>query len=205
MTETVHVAVYEGLADWEIGHALGGLRGGVGRHSPDRFDVKTVALTADSVVTMGGLRILPDMVLADLRPADSAMLVLAGSGGWVPDDPTTSAFGRAAREFLDAGVPVAAICGAVAGLAREGLLDDREHTSAVPEFLAATGYRGGALYREADAMIDRNLITAGPSEPVAFAREIFARLGVYTPDKLDAWFRLFSRSEVAAYGELISA
>src|ERR1700742_4195253 len=204
MTETVHVAVYEQLADWETGHVLANLRGGVGQHSPGRFDVRTVGVTTDPVVTMGGLRIVPDLALADLRPADSAMLVLAGSTLWVPGDPTTEAFARTARVFLDAGVPVAAICGAVAGLAREGLLDDRAHTSAVPEFLAATGYAGGALYRAADAVTDQNLITAGPTEPVPFAREVFARLGVYTPTKLAAWFRLYAHGDASAYYELAS-
>ena len=52
------------------------------------------------------------------------------------------AFAGKAAEFLDAGVPVAAICGATAGLAAEGLLDDRRHTSNAAEFLAATGYGG---------------------------------------------------------------
>ncbi|MFC0437963.1 DJ-1/PfpI family protein [Kutzneria buriramensis] len=205
MVSLVHVAVYEGLSDWEIGHTVANLRGGIGQHSPGSFDVRTVGLTAEPIVTMGGLRIVPDMVLADLEPADSAMLVLTGSTGWNPGDAPTEAFAAKAREFLDAGVPVAAICGAVAGLAREGLLDDRGHTSAVPEFLAATGYAGGALYREGDAVTDGDLITAGPTEPVAFAREIFARLGVYKPDMLDAWFRLHAHSDVAAYAELMSA
>jgi putative intracellular protease/amidase len=205
MKETVHVAVYEQLADWEIGHALANLRGGIGQHSPGRFDVRTVGVTTDPVVTMGGLRIVPDLTLAELRPADSAMLILAGSTLWEPGDPTTEAFAKAARVFLDAGVPVAAICGAVAGLAREGLLDDRAHTSAVPEFLAATGYAGGALYQDADAVTDRDLITAGPTEPVPFAREIFARLGVYRPAMLTAWFRLYAHGDSSAYGELMSA
>jgi hypothetical protein len=39
---------------------------------------------------------------------------------------------------------------------------------------------------------------------VAFAREIIAELGVWQPAVLDAWFRLFSRSEAAAYGELMA-
>jgi len=202
MTETVHVAVYDGLSDWEIGHALGSLCGGLGQQSPGRFQVRTVGLSTDPVLTMGGLRIVPDMTLAELRPADSAMLVLAGSTDWVIGDASTVPFAKAARKFLDAGVPVAAICGAVAGLAREGLLDDRAHTGAAAEFLASTGYAGGSLYREADAVTDQNLITAGPTEPVPFAREIFARLGVYSPAKLDAWFRLYAHGDPAAYYEL---
>jgi putative intracellular protease/amidase len=199
------VAVYGQLADWEVGHVLANLRGGIGQHSPGRFDVRTVGVTTDRVLTMGGLRIVPDLALADLRPADSAMLVVAGSTLWEPGDVTTEAFARTARVFLEAGVPVAAICGAVAGLAREGLLDDRAHTSAVPEFLAATGYAGGALYRDADAVTDRDLITAGPTEPVPFAREVFARLGVYTPVMLDAWFRLYAHGDSSAYAELMAA
>ncbi|HEX5568587.1 MAG TPA: DJ-1/PfpI family protein, partial [Streptomyces sp.] len=106
--------------------------------------------------------------------------------------------------FLDAGVPVAAICGAVTGLAREGLLDDRDHTGAAAGALAATGYRGGDHYREVDACTDGDLITAGPSEPVAFAREILARLDVFPPDVLDAWFRLFRHSDAGAY-EVLAA
>lgn len=48
-------------------------------------------------------------------------------------------FAAAARRFLDAGVRVAAICGATAGLARASLLDEGSHTSAAAEYLAATG------------------------------------------------------------------
>ncbi|MER8233459.1 hypothetical protein [Streptomyces sp. NPDC094049] len=39
--------------------------------------------------------------------------------------------------------------------------------------------------------------TVGPTEPVAFAREIFARLGAYE-GKRDAWYRLFHDSDPAA-------
>ena len=62
------------------------------------------------------------------------MLVLPGADTWVTGG--NGAFATKAREFLDAGVPVAAICGATMGLAVEGLLDQRRHTSNAPEFLA---------------------------------------------------------------------
>ncbi len=204
MTETVHVAVYDELSDWEIGHALANLRGGVGQDSPGRFEVRTVAVSLEPVTSMGGLKIVPDLALADLKAEDSAMLVLAGSTGWLTGDAVSAAFARTARKFLDAGVPVAAICGAVAGLAKEGLLDDRAHTGAAAEFLAATGYAGGELFLDMDAVTDQNLITAGPTEPVPFAREIFARLGVYSPAKLQAWFRLYAHGDASAYYELAS-
>ncbi|MFF8844924.1 DJ-1/PfpI family protein [Streptomyces sp. NPDC015127] len=194
--KTVHLAVYDTYADWETGHTTAHL-------VQNGFAVRTVGLTTDPVTTMGGVRVQPDLALDDLDPADSALLILTGASLWDTGD-KLAPFAAAARTFLDAGVPVAAICGATAGLAREGLLDDRAHTSAVSFYLDATGYRGGARYVEADAVTDGDLITAGPTEPVAFAREVFARLGVYEGEKLDAWYRLFHDSDPAAY-EILSA
>ncbi|MCX2182184.1 DJ-1/PfpI family protein [Streptomyces sp. SKN60] len=193
-TATVHLAVYDTLADWETGHATAWLaRAG--------FTVKTVGTRAgDPITTIAGIRIVPDLSLADLTPEDSALLILPGAEKYDEGD-ELAPFTAKARAFLDAGVPVAAICGATAGLAREGLLDARRHTSAVSFYLAATGYKGGEHYVEADAVLDGDLITAGPTEPVAFAREIFARLGAYE-GKRDAWFRLFHDSDPAAYAEL---
>jgi putative intracellular protease/amidase len=151
---------------------------------------------------MGGVTVVPDLALDELSPADSAMLIVPGGGGWEAGGHT--GFPLKAGEFLDAGAPVAAICGAVFGFAAAGLLDDRDHTGAAAEYLAMSGYRGGARYRDADAVRDRGLITAGPTDSVAFAREVIAELGIWQPAVLDAWFRLFSRSEAAAFGELMS-
>jgi putative intracellular protease/amidase len=193
----VHLAVYDTYADWETGHATAYLaRAG--------FDIRTAAPTRAPVTSIGGLRVQPDLALDDVRPEDSALLILPGADLWDTTD-DLAPFARRARAFLDAGVPVAAICGATAGLAREGLLDDRDHTSAVSFYLAATGYAGGARYVDADAVADRGLITAGPTEPVAFAREIFRLLGVYEGEVLDAWYRLFHDSDAQAYAVLEQA
>ncbi|MEV6568012.1 DJ-1/PfpI family protein [Streptomyces kronopolitis] len=204
---TVHVAAYDTLADWECGHALAHLRdGGYLRPSRPAYAVATVALTADRpVTTMGGQRITPDLALDALRPGDSALLILPGARLW-DTGPELAPFAEKAREFLAAGVPVAAICGATAGLARAGLLDDRAHTSGAAGYLAAqSGYRGAGHYREADAVRDGGLITAGPTAPVAFAREVFAALDVMEPAVLDAWYRLFARSDAAAFPVLRAA
>ncbi|WP_199548589.1 type 1 glutamine amidotransferase family protein [Streptomyces sp. N35] len=191
-----HIAVYDTFADWETGYATTGLvRVG--------YETRTVGPDLEPVTTMGGLRVTPDLALADLRPEDSSLLILTGADLWDSGD-DLAPFARKAREFLDAGVPVAAICGATAGLAREGLLDDRAHTSAISFYLAATGYKGGERYVETDAVTDGVLVTAGPTEPVAFAREVFALLKVYEGEVLDAWYRLFHDSDASAY-EILEA
>ncbi|MGP3984039.1 DJ-1/PfpI family protein [Streptomyces sp. KR80] len=206
-SRTVHVAGYDTLADWEFGYATSLIRD-TSYHRAPRIGFSVATVSADGagpVTTIGGMRLLPDLALEELRPEDSALLILPGAQLWDSGE-ELAPFTRKAREFLDAGVPVAAICGATAGLAREGLLDDRDHTSAVPEYLAQQpGYQGDKRYREADAVNDRGLITAGPTEPVAFAREILAELGVMEPQVLDAWYRLFRHSDVEAFPILMSA
>ncbi|MDR6976477.1 putative intracellular protease/amidase [Streptomyces sp. 3330] len=193
----VHLAVYDTLADWETGFATAYL-------ARNGYEIRTVGGSEEPVVSTGGLRIRPDLALDAVRPEDSSLLILPGADLWDTSD-DLAPFARTARAFLDAGVPVAAICGATAGLAREGLLDDRDHTGAVSFYLAATGYGGGDRYVEADAVTDANLITAGPTEPVAFAREIFRLLGVYEGEVLDAWYRLFHDSDAEAYAVLEKA
>ncbi|NNN37237.1 glutamine amidotransferase [Streptomyces sp. S3(2020)] len=193
----VHLAVYDTFADWETGHATAYLaRAG--------YEIRTVGPGPEPVTSVGGLRVQPAGALEDVRPEDSSLLILPGADLWDAGE-QLAPFARKAREFLAAGVPVAAICGATAGLAREGLLDDREHTSAISFYLAATGYQGGSRYVDADAVTDGALITAGPTEPVAFAREIFGLLGVYEGEVLDAWYRLFHDSDVEAYAVLEGA
>jgi putative intracellular protease/amidase len=193
----VHLAVYDSLADWETGYTTAYLaRAG--------YEIRTVGPSREPVRSIGGLRVQPELALDAVRPQDSSLLILPGADLWDAGD-DLAPFARKARAFLDAGVPVAAICGATAGLAREGLLDDRDHTSAVSFYLAATGYQGGERYVDADAVTDRNLVTAGPTEPVAFAREAFRLLGVYEGEVLDAWYRLYHDSDAEAFAVLQKA
>lgn len=199
--KTAHLALYDTLADWEAGHLLAELR--TGRYTGSRFDIVTVAESLEPVTTMGGLRVLPDMALADLDPADSDLLVLPGNELY--DAGGGAAFTAAARRFLDAGVPVAAICGATAGLAREGLLDGRRHTSAAAEYLAATGYAGGEHYVDERAVADGDLVTAGPGSPVQFACATLRLLGLASDETLMAYEGVFHRADLAAFPVLMRA
>jgi putative intracellular protease/amidase len=198
---TAHLAVYDTLADWEFGHLVAELHSG--RFTGTPFEIITVAESRDPITTMGGVRVLPDALVADLEPAGSDLLILAGADMW--DAGGGEAFAAAARRFLEAGVPVAAICGATAGLARAGLLDDRNHTSAAAEYLAATGYAGGKRYVEERAVVDGDLITAGPQSPVQFACATLGRLGVATEPTLRAYEDLFHGGDPAAFPVLMQA
>ena len=198
---TAHVGLYDTLADWEVGHLLVELR--TGRFTGTGFDLVTVAESLEPITTMGGIRMVPHALLADLDPADSDLLVLPGAEIW--DRGGGKAFAAAAGGFLDAGVPVAAICGATAGLARAGLLDGRNHTSAAAEYLAATGYAGGDRYVDAPAVIDGDIITAGPQSPVQFARATLERLRLASESTLEAYEGFFHRGDPTAFPVLMQA
>ncbi len=116
---TVHLAVLDTMADWEVGHLAAHLRHLGGQSPVGGFTLATVAARPGPVRTMGGLTVLPDLVLADLEPADSAMLVLPGGQTWM-DPEVSGPFVDAARAHLAAGVPVAAVCGATWALAAAG-------------------------------------------------------------------------------------
>lgn len=185
----LHLVVHDHMADWQYGHAVAHVRSGIGPYGLGSREVVTVGLSRSPITTAGGLTILPDITLPQLKPSKSAMLLLPGStGGESPSevmDPLTSAAGI----FLDAGVPVAAIGSSTLALAREGLLDYRDHTGTSRTDLATTAYAGAHRYLDRLAVTDGDLITAAPTAPVEFTREILAHLNGHTPRALDVWYR----------------
>jgi putative intracellular protease/amidase len=198
---TAHVALFDSFNDSEVGLLLVDLR--TGRFTGERFDVVAVAEARDPVTTMGGVRMLPDATVAELDPSASDVLILAGGDMW--DAGGGQVLVGVAERFLEAGAPVAAICGATAGLARGGVLDARRHTSASADYLAVTGYAGGDHYVDARAVVDGDLITAGPQSPVQFARATLDRLGLADARTLDAYEALFDRGDLAAFPVLMKA
>ena len=191
--------MYDSLADWEVGHLLVELR--TGRFTGEPWEIVAVGASTEAITTMGGLRVQPDVALAGLDPAASDLLVLPGADLW--DDGRGDEFAAMAGVFLEAGVPVAAICGATAGLARAGLLDERRHTSAAADYLAATGYGGGDLYVDERAVVDGDLVTAGPQSPVQFSRATLGHLGLVSEETLEAYETVFHRGDPRGYPVLM--
>jgi len=200
--QEVHLFVLNGMADWEPGFAIAH----ISRPMPgisSGFRVRTVGQDKTPVRSMGGLTIVPDLSLSEISPSGSAMLILPGADLW-SDESTDPALSMA-KEFVAAGVPVAAICGATFGLARAGLLDDRLHTSNDPGWLASSGYGGAAHYVQEPAVEDRGVITASVTASLEFARLVLARLGIFSTSALEAWYGLYKTGNPACYVELMEA
>lgn len=188
----IHLLIFDGFADWEPAHAIAELR------RSGKRSVRSVGFTRAPVVSMGGLRVLPDLDLEAVRPADVELLILPGGDIW-----ERNAYPRAVLESLVAALvametPVAAICAGTLALGRARVLDDRRHTSNMRGYLPthADEYAGEAFYVDAPAVRDRHVITASGLADVDFARAIFAELNIFSAADEALWFEMFKHGEL---------
>ena len=190
--QIVYLFVFDTLADWEASYAIAGINNPDFQKQPERYSVQSLGLTSDPITTIGGMTILPDVCLDEVN--EGAMLILPGGEAWNEGKPDQIL--ETAKAFLQSDIPVAAICGATAGLARAGLLDDTPHTSNSLGYLqATTDYKGAAFYREEPVVMANNIITAHSTAPLEFAYQIFKALDLYTPEALEAWYGFFKTGD----------
>ena len=204
MTTTVVFYATDTMSDWEYGYLLAGFAMAEGQ-VPGRFRVVVASADGEPVTSLGGLRVMPETSLSRLSPEEIGSLVLPGAATWEEEERHQIALGLAA-DVLTAGGVVAAICGATYGLARAGLLNDRDHTSNAAEYVAAApGYDGAARYREAKVVTDRSLVTAPATAPIDFARAVFEALEVFPPSVIEAWYGLYTTGERRFFDALVAA
>ena len=203
---TVYVYVMDTLADWELGHVTAELYSKrFFRADAPEVCVKTVGRTMEPIRTMGGLTVLPDCAVDDIAVDAQSVLLLPGGNTW--DRPEQDAIIRKAEELLSVGATVCAICGATVALAGAGLLNDRLHTSNGEGFLdmMCPGYRGQRRYVAAPSVADGNLITAGGTGALLWAKQIIERLGVFRADTLEAWTAYFGTGEARHFFALMQS
>lgn len=193
---TVYVYILDTLADWELGYVIAELNSRrFFKENAPNVSVKTVGITKEPVKTMGGLTITPDCTLSDIAVNEKSVLLLPGANTW--NDPIHGTVIEKADRLLSAGAMVCAICGATAALANAGLLNQRLHTSNGAGYLEmfSPAYKGQKFFVDAPSVADHNLITAGSTGALLWAKQIIEGLGVFQPDTLDAWYKYFSRGE----------
>jgi putative intracellular protease/amidase len=187
VAKTAYVLLVDGYADWEAASALAELGRTFG------FSVKTVGLTQEAIVSMGGLKVTPDFALAEFVAESAAILILPGGDFWMKGE--VAEVSEAVRAMIALKRPVAAICAATLALAHAGLLDDRPHTSNGKGFIAkhVKKYRGEKLYRSSPAVRDGLVITANGLAPFAFAAEIFRALAPERKRDIETYEKLYKR------------
>ena len=189
---TIYVYVLDTLADWETGYITSELKSGrFFKKDAQPVTLKTVSCSNEPIVTMGGMTVIPDCTISEIEVNDSSVLLLPGADSW--SDKKHNAIIEKAGELLTSGSAVCAICGATAALANSGLLDKRSHASNGPGFLemVSPAYRGKEYYIDEPSVADNNLITAGSTGALLWAKQIIEYLEVFSPDTLESWYEYF--------------
>lgn len=190
MRDTVYFLAFDGFADWHAAHALCEIR------RPGEWRLRTVGFSLQPVVSMGGLRVVPELTLDQLDLERAALLIVPGGYLWEHGQEGGEAV-DAARRVHDAGAPVAAIDSGVLVLARAGLLDACRHTGSWPGHIGThvPAYQGADQYdANVLAVSDGGVITASQLGCVEFAREVIRTLDLYSPSDREYWFRLFKHA-----------
>jgi putative intracellular protease/amidase len=193
MKSTAYLYILDGMSDWEPALVIAELNSGrFFKEKGKNIPVKTVGLTKDTVTTMGGLVLTPNMTLDELNPDDIAVLILPGATSWLEEKQAMVL--EKTKMFLENGVLVAAICGATEAMADAGMLNHRPHTSNSLDYVKMMfpdTYKGEEHYVQEPAVTDDNLITANFSSPHDFARHILKKLNVFSDEVLEAWYQQF--------------
>ena len=130
---TVYVYVMETMADWELGYVMAELHSKrYFRKDAPEIEVRTVGDTKDAVQSMGGLTILPDYTIDEIKTKPSNLLILPGSNTW--NDPKHEGILNKGVGFLDRMCPQ-----------YKGQKSDVDELSVVSDNLITAGSTGGLL------------------------------------------------------------
>lgn len=204
MNSTVYLYVFDTMSDWEIGYLTAELNSGrYYKKGLSTSKIVTLGIERTPVTTMGGLKILPDIVLEECSIKNSDALILPGGDTWM--EAIHKPIIDVAEQCLKENIVVAAICGATIALAKNGMLDSRWHTSNDLGYLkmVCADYKGEKYYKSEPAVTDGKLITASGVAPLEFTLHVLKALEVFSPKTLDAWYRLNKTQEAKYFYELM--
>lgn len=150
---------------------------------------KVVAPTLEEIKSIGGFRTLPDYSF-DSMPNDYAALILIGGFGW--STPVAEHVVNIVKQAIEKGKIVGAICNAASFMAKHGFLNTVKHTGNGLEQLKIWGgenYTNSDGYIHAQAVCDKNIITANGSATLEFAKELLLLLENDTPERIEMYYQ----------------
>ena len=150
---------------------------------------KAVAPTLEPVKSIGGFSTMPDYSF-DTMPDDYAALVLIGGFGW--STPLADNVVPIVRKAIEKGKIVGAICNGASFMAKHGFLNSVKHTGNGLEQLRLWGgekYTNPDGYVHAQAISDKNIVTANGSATLEFAKELLLLLENDTHERIEMYYQ----------------
>jgi len=190
---TCYLFVFNGFADWEPAHVTTTLSQYSG------FDILTFSVDGKALCSMGNLNVQPDFSLAEVTDKKIDLLLLPGGTIWEQDG--NGEIIPLVQRCFEAGVTVAAICGATLSLARAGVFEKVKHTSNGLDYLKkqVPFYGNEKDYLNQPAVADKNVITANGAAMLEFSYEVFKHFNAFPEKDLNFWFKLY-KSAGMEYG-----
>ncbi|HGH1671207.1 glutamine amidotransferase [Bacillus thuringiensis] len=196
-TRKAYLYVFDTMSDWEYGHLIAELNTGrYFKKDVAPFKVVTVGINRETIISMGGLNIKPDISLDECILESNDLLILPGGNTW--SEEIHKPILKTVDEALKLGTIVAAIC---------GYLDSINHTSNSLEYMkmVCPTYKGENFYEVGPVASSRNLITASGVAPLEFAMEVLKKLDVFAPDTLHSWYKLNETHEAEYFFQLMNS
>lgn len=200
----IFLYVLDTLADWEIAYLMAEVNSGrYIRKGIQKPEIIKVGNDLIPIKTMGGIEMLPDIDVVNMSVHDGDLVVLPGADTWLNGKNQ-----KIIEKIMgNSKIIVAAICGATAALADNGVLDNRKHTSNDKEYLkmVCKNYRGEDFYEYKAVVTDNNLITATGIAPLEFTYEVLKQANLMEHDTLEAWYGLFKTNEPRYFFDLMNS
>lgn len=193
MKKEIIFVILNGFADWEAAHLAVCVNTGVKPGRPVKYTAKTLSLTKDPVISIGGFRVLPDYDIHTL-PEDYAGMVLVGGDNWF--SPEAESIVPFVEKMIRENKLVAGICNASVFLGKHGFLNHVKHTSNALDYLkniAGEKYTGEANYIEKQAVCDGNIVTANGTAQLEFCREILYALNADEPEIIEESYSFYKK------------
>lgn len=174
--------ILEQWADWELAYissAVNLLGGG-------KLENKTVSLTKDTVLSIGGVKCLPDYDIQSV-PSEYDALILIGGMSWRNEN--AMQVKPLIEDCIKHGKVLGAICDACRFLGSIGALNHTKHTANdLNELKQYTVYTNEQDFIQRQAVSDNNVITANGTAALEFAQEILKALSVASDEQIKGWY-----------------
>ena len=192
MKPKAYLLIFDGFADWEPAHAFCALR------KSGKFEVVTAGFSPETVTSMGGLKVTPDVTIQEVNPQETAFFMLPGGDMW--EQRPHAEIHDLLHRLHDRNVLIGAICAATLEIARAGLTCGLRHTSNAKSYLKAMvpGYQDDGFYADELAVRDKNVITASGLGSVEFAREVIRHFKLHSDADTELWFEMFKHGVIPA-------
>lgn len=167
--------ILDKYADWEGAYLSSTL------NQREDWTVSTISL--DQVVnSIGGFKTSVDYIIAS-EPESYDLLVMIGGYSWSHDNKKVIPL---IKKTFQNNIPIGAICGAVDFLAKNGFLNNHDHTgNSLDYWNDYENYNPTSNFFEKQAVKDKNLVTANGTASIEFTNLILELIEFDTYDNIE--------------------